>query len=80
MPLRNDLHLQAAMSRVASGSSLPSLASGLSDGESAEAAAHRKAAAGARTLMTFRGCTQRMGNTILLKVGIRLVASSLVKV
>ncbi len=70
----NDPNVQTAMSRAASSSSLPAL--GLSDGEGSETAASalRKASAtgpgnGARTLMSFRGCTQRMDCTILLKVG-----------
>jgi hypothetical protein len=68
--------LQNGMTRGASNSDLPVLA--LSDGEGGDAApAHREmsetarraaSSTGARTLMTFRGCTQRMGCTILLKV------------
>jgi hypothetical protein len=70
------LLLQNGMTRGVSGSDLPLLA--LSDGEGNEAAAaprdigetSRRAggSSGARTLMTFRGCTQRMVCTILLKV------------
>lgn len=70
------LLLQNGMTRGVSGSDLPPLA--LSDGEGSEAASaprdvsetSRRAggSSGARTLMTFRGCTQRMGCTILLKV------------
>ena len=72
------MSLQNGMTRAVSNSALPALA--LSDGEGGEAAALRREISesaasrksgvgnGARTLMTFRGCTQRMGSTILLKV------------
>lgn len=66
------------MTLAVSNSALSSLA--LSDGEGSDAGPARQdvsetsrrggASNGARTLMTFRGCPQRMGCTILLKVHI----------